>query len=153
MRRVLVVAATAVLLAGCGGGGDDDDSAKDEGSTRTVRLESQLTGVDRVPVNAPAGADTQLRLLAQVYEPGEEDAVGRSQAACVRALRGGGQVYNCDIVFVLPKGNMYGLAIASRDGPASGVIVGGTRDFALARGTFDYGARDGQRVKLTVKLG
>ena len=153
MRRVLVAAVAGALLAGCGGGDDGDDDAKDGGSKRTVRLESQLTGVDRVPVGAPSGADTQLRLLAQIYEPGEEDAVGRSQAACVRALRGGGQVYNCDIVFVLPKCNMYGLAVASRDGPASGAIVGGTGDFALARGTFDYGTRDGQRVKLTVKLG
>lgn len=145
--RLVVAAAVAALVAGCGG--DDDDG----GGSRTVRFESQLTGVDRVPVNAPAGADTQLRLIAQVYEPGEDDAVGRSQATCVRAQRGGGQVYNCDVVFVLPKGNIYGLGVASQDGPASGAVVGGTRDFARARGTFEYGARHGQRVTLTVKLG
>jgi hypothetical protein len=141
-----------MLLAGCGGGGDDDN-ATDGAAKRTVRLESQLTGVHRVPVDAPTGADAQLRLIAQVYEPGDDDATGRSQATCVRAQRGGGQVYNCDIVFVLPKGDIYGLAVASQDGPGSGAIVGGTGDFALARGTFEYGRRDGQRVTLTVKLG
>ncbi len=150
MRRAVSAAAATVLLAGCGGG---DDDGGDGGPTRTVRLESQLTGVQRVPLGAPTGADTQLRLLAQVYEPGDEDATGRSQATCVRALRGGGQVYNCDVVFVLPKGDIYGMAVASKDGPAAGAIVGGTGDFARARGTFDYGARDGQRVTLTVKLG
>ncbi len=145
MRRALLALAAAALLAGCG----DDDGGDGE---RTLRLESQLTGVNRVPIGAPVGADTQLRLVGQIYEPGDSEATGRSQATCVRAQRGGGEVYNCNIVFVLPKGRVFGLALASDDGPASGAIVGGTREFAGARGTFDYGARDGQRVGLVVEL-
>lgn len=147
MKRLAVVAA-ALLLAGCGG---DDDDAKEP--AETMKLESQLTGVDRVPTTAPAGADTQLRVVGQLYEPGDAKATGRSQTACVRTQRGAGEVYNCTVVFVLPEGRLYGVAIASEDGPASGAIVGGTREFARASGTFEYGSRSGQRVALAVELG
>lgn len=153
MRRVLLAACAAVLLAGCGGGDDDDDAKDDAGPTQTVKLESQLTGVNRVPVGAPPGADTQLRLVGQLYVPDDNEATGRSQTTCVRGQRGGGEVYNCTTVFVLPKGRLYGIALASQDGPSSGAIVGGTRAFAKARGTFEYGARDGQRVALRLELG
>lgn len=152
-RRLLAVALLGTLAAaGCGGGDDKGDGSASSTKASTLHLESQLTRRTRVPADALSGTDMQIRLLSQIYEPEGKGATGRSQATCVRGQSGGGDVYNCDIAFVLPKGTLYGMAVASKDGPPSGAIVGGEGTFAGARGTFEYGTRHGDRLTLTVSL-
>ena len=62
------------------------------------------------------------------------------------------RVYQCLLSFVLRDGVIYGQSMASADGPAGGVVTGGTDRYRDARGTFRFKATGSPRVNLTFKL-
>ncbi len=136
----LVLAAVAV--AGCAG----------TGKTRTVRFESQLSSTRSVFISPGQSLGQELIFTAMVYPPGGSTANGRTEGTCIRAEPGNGEVYNCQLTFVLPGGNVYALALASHNGPAAGIIAGGTGSFADVRGRFAYLATGGPRIGLTFTM-
>lgn len=154
LRRCASVVAVAFLVGGLAGcGGDDSDSNADRGPAspqRTLTYESQLTTSSTVPERGSIGQ--QLVMRAMLYTPGARAATARSQAACTRTQAGGGEVYNCQLVFLFPTGKLYALAAATREGPPTGIIAGGTGSYANARGSFRYDNTQGARTKLTVTL-
>jgi hypothetical protein len=150
-RRAATVAAVAAAtlgIAGCGG----DDSAGDGATQRqTLRLQSQLAAPPR---GAPTGREpgSQLLFNGMLFKPDAGPAIGRSQASCTRTARGAGDVFQCLLSFVLEEGMIYAQSTSSSQGPADGVVTGGTRQYANMRGTFGYAANGTARVDLTFRL-
>jgi hypothetical protein len=150
-RRAATVAAVAAAtlgIAGCGG----DDSAGDGATQRqTLRLQSQLAAPPR---GAPTGreAGSQLLFNGMLFKPDAGPAIGRSQASCTRTAPGAGDVFQCLLSFVLEEGMIYAQSTSSSQGPADGVVTGGTRQYANMRGTFGYAANGTARVDLTFRL-
>jgi hypothetical protein len=159
-RAPSVVVLCALAAAGCGGGADTrttsdlptvtTDAAAPRASTRTLALQSQLSAGARRASDAPGSA---MVLTGMLFRPKGTSAIGRSQGACVRTARGRGEVYECLLSFVLRDGVIHGQATSSADGPAEGVVTGGTERYRNARGTFRYRATGTPRVNLTFKLG
>lgn len=157
------VLAVALLVAGCGSSGSGSGSGS--GSTsggaattdpgvghdlaRTLRFKSQLSAAPRER-NAQPGA--QMVFTGMLFKPKGGSAIGRSQGACTRTATGRGAVFQCLLSFVLHDGVIYAQSIASLDGPADGVVTGGTESYAGVRGTFDFKATGNPRVDLTFRL-
>jgi hypothetical protein len=87
-----------------------------------------------------------------LFKPGARAAIGRSQGSCTRTARGGGEVFQCLLSFVLNGGAIYAQSTSSSRGPAAGVVTGGTGRYAYLRGTFRYEATGNPRVDLTFRL-
>jgi hypothetical protein len=137
-----IVAALAALAAGCG----------TSGKAHSLRFESQLSSTQTVFISPGRSLGQELIFTAMIYPPGAPAANGRSQGTCIRAEPGNGEVYNCQLTFILPGGTVYALALASHDGPASGIVAGGTGSYASARGRFAYTATGSPRIGLTFTL-
>lgn len=154
MKASSSVAAALLLastLAGCSGDDSDNDADRSrESPQRTLTYESQLTTSSTAPDRGSTGQ--QLVMRAMLYTPGARAATARSQATCTRTQPGAGEVYNCQLVYLFPTGKLYALAASSRQGPATGIIAGGTGSYANARGSFRYDRTQGSRSKLTVML-
>lgn len=143
------IAAAAMLgLAGCG---DDSDDGGGATQRQTLRLQSQLSAPPR---GAPTGREPggQLIFNGMLFKPDAGPAVGRSQASCTRTANGEGDVFQCLLSFVLDEGMIYAQATSSSQGPADGVVTGGTRQYANVRGTFGYRANGTARVDLRFRL-
>lgn len=136
----------AVVVAAAVGG------CASAGKTRTVRFESQLSTTRAVFISPGRSLGQELIFTAMIYPPGAPAANGRSDGTCIRAEPGNGEVYNCQLTFTLPGGTVYALALASHDGPASGIVAGGTGTYGNVRGSFAYVATGGPRIVLTFKL-
>lgn len=163
MRIATLGALLVCAVAGCAGGGDDTateadsatvptattDGAAPRATTRTLALESQLSAGARRTSNEPG---SQMVLTGMLFRPEGRSAIGRSQGACARTAPGRGEVYECLLSFVLRDGVIYGQAMSSADGPAGGVVTGGTERYRDVRGTFRYKATGTPRVDLTFKL-
>ena len=160
MRGAAITAGLAVALvaAGCGGGKDDvapEDiatttrSAGARTTSTTLALKSQLSAGGR---RASSALGSQMVFTGMLFRPKGGSAIGRSQGACTRTAPGRGEVYQCLLSFVLRDGVIYGQSMASADGPAGGVVTGGTDRYHDARGTFRYKATGSARVNLTFKL-
>jgi hypothetical protein len=121
-------------------------------SQTTLRLESQLSSTKNVFVTPGQSLGQELIFSAMIYPPGAPAATGRSQGTCLRAEPGDGEVYNCQLTFVLAAGTIYALALSSHDGPASGVIAGGTGSYKNTRGSFLYVSTGKARISLTLTL-
>jgi hypothetical protein len=165
--RLRIAAAVAVTLSvgGCGQGdhagagtatGDDlaiaaPASAPPE-TTTTIRLESQLAAAPRAVGPSVAGPGSQLVFTGMLFKPKGTSAIGRSQGSCTRTARGGGEVYQCLLSFILRDGTIYAQSVASADGPAGGVVTGGTSRYRNMRGTFRFKATGDPRVDLTLAV-
>lgn len=121
-------------------------------ATTTVHLDSQLSATRNLFVTPGDSLGQELIFTAMVYPPGGSAAIGRSQGTCLRSQPGNGEVYNCQLTFVLPAGTVYALALASHNGPAAGIIAGGTGSYKNARGSFLYTASGKPRIMLTLTL-
>jgi hypothetical protein len=112
-----------------------------------------LTTFKTAPGTRRDALGEQLVIGSEIYTPGASRAMGRGQGTCTRGETGAGHVYNCELVLFLPTGNLYLLGIASRGGPESGAVAGGTGRYAGARGTFAYASGPARpRVAVTLKL-
>ncbi len=156
---ILAVVGAALVAAGCGGGKDDQppdhiatattDAAGVARASRTLALKSQLSAGARRAGSEPG---SQMVFTGMLFRPKGGSAIGRSQGACTRTAPGRGEVFECLLSFVLRDGVIYGQSTASADGPAGGVVTGGTDRYRDARGTFRYTATGSPRVNLTFKL-
>lgn len=151
VRRAAAAAAIAAAtlgIAGCGSSDSDGDGATQR---QTVRLQSQLAAAPR---GAPTGSEpgSPLLLHGMLFKPDAGRAIGRSQASCTRTARGAGDVFQCLLSFVLDEGMIFAQSTSSSQGPADGVVTGGTRQYANVRGTFGYVANGTARVDLTFRL-
>ncbi|HEU0317012.1 MAG TPA: hypothetical protein VFR49_06765 [Solirubrobacteraceae bacterium] len=122
------------------------------GKTSSLRFESQLSSTRTVFISPGRSLGQELIFTAMIYPPGGPAANGRSEGTCIRAEPGNGEVYNCQLTFILPGGTVYALALASHDGPAAGAVAGGTGSYANVRGSFAYAATGSPRIALTFKL-
>jgi hypothetical protein len=161
-----MVAAVAVTLSvgGCGQGDhaggaaatSDDPLAAAPASvpsetTTTIRLESQLSAAPKA-VGPRALPGSQLVFTGMLFTPKGTSAIGRSQGSCTRTARGGGEVYQCLLSFIMRDGTIYAQSVASADGPADGVVTGGTSHYRDMRGTFRFKATGDPRVDLTLAV-
>lgn len=168
-RRATMIAlaaatASALGMAGCGGEAEPSAQAAAQTATaatgdttprrrlRTLELESQLAAAAKGTRtgSAPGG---QMVFTGMLFEPGGDAAIGRSQGSCTRTAAGAGEVFQCLLAFVLDDGTIYAQSMASAQGPANGVVTGGTGGFAYVQGTFRYRANGTPRVNLTLRLG
>jgi hypothetical protein len=140
-RWVCVIA--LLLVAGCGSAGH---------ASQTLRLENQLTTQTNLRISPATSLGAQLVFTGMIYEPSGTAAIGRDQASCTRTAPGNGQVFECLMTFILPKGQIYAEAASSHSGPATGVVTGGTGSYAGMRGTFQFTATGNARVDLTFTL-
>ncbi|HEY5198513.1 MAG TPA: hypothetical protein VIJ51_15940 [Solirubrobacteraceae bacterium] len=147
-RRVARIAAccglTVLVAAGCGGSAG--------GKTETLKLENQLTTETNLPISPTTSLGAQLVFTGMIYEPAGTAAIGRDQTACTRTAPGNGQVFECVMTFIMPSGQIYAEAASSHSGPGTGVVTGGTGNYAGMRGTFLFTATGNPRVDLTFSL-
>lgn len=158
-RAPRVIVACATVAAGCGGCGAATEpagiSTATTGATprpaiRTLALQSQLSAAARRAGSEPG---SQMVFTSMLFRPKGRSAIGRSQGACTRTAPGRGEVYQCLLSFVLRDGVIHAQAMSSADGPADGVVTGGTERYRNARGTFRYKATGTPRVDLTFRIG
>lgn len=117
----------------------------------TLKLQSQLlsTPLGASPDGKPG---SQMVFTGMLFTPKGAAAIGQSQGACTRTAPGRGQVFECQLTFVFRGGEIHGQSVSSYQGPADGVVTGGTRHYANIRGTFAYQATGKPRVNLTFAL-
>lgn len=155
-RPLTLLALAAIAAGGCGGGGADSTPARgadgEPGVPRTLALRSQLSAAAGVR-RAGRAPGSQMVLTGMLFRPAGRSAIGRSQGACTRTAPGRGEVFECLLSFVLRDGVIHGQAMSSADGPAAGVVTGGTERYRNASGTFRYEANGTPRVDLTFELG
>jgi len=160
-----VVAAVAVTLS-AGGCGQDNDAGgvattRAEPAvaapasagldvTTTIRLENQLSAAPTTVGGRGGRPGSQLVFTGMLFKRNGSSAIGRSQGSCTRTAPGRGEVYQCLLSFILRDGAIYGQSVASADGPALGVITGGTKEYRNVRGTFRFKATGDPRVSLTL---
>jgi hypothetical protein len=160
-QAIAVALAAVVGGAGCGAAGDraatlpiakvSDQPSAIERSV-TLKLQSQQSTPPAV-IGKPGSQPGALMLLnGMLFQAGGTAAIGRSQAACTRTAPGNGEVFECQITFIMADGTIDAQSISSVGGPAEGSIGGGTHAYADARGTFSYRATGNPRVDLTLNL-
>jgi hypothetical protein len=162
LRAFVGLVGAALVAGGCGGAGTSDraqdeagietattDSATPRETSSTLALKSQLSPGTRRGANLPG---SQMVFNGMLFRPKGGSAIGRSQGACTRTAAGRGEVYQCLLSFVLRDGVIYGQSMASADGPAGGVVTGGTERYRNARGTFRFKTTGTPRVDLAFKL-
>lgn len=163
--RAVAAAAVAMTVGGCGQGSADDGvvaragtaadpapaaAAADEATT--IRLENQLAAAPRTAGGRGAQPGSQLVFTGMLFRPRGSSAIGRSLGSCTRTAPGGGEVYQCLLTFILRGGVIYAQSLASADGPADGVVTGGTKRYEGMRGTFRFKATGDSRVDLTLTV-
>jgi hypothetical protein len=163
--RAVAAVAVAMTVGGCGqgsgGGGpavradtvaDPAPASAASDETTTLRLENQLSGAPRAAGGRSALLGSQLVFTGMLFKPNGSSAIGRSLGSCTRTAPGGGEVYQCLLTFILRGGSIYAQAVASADGPADGVVTGGTNRYEGMRGTFRFKATGDSRVRLTLTV-
>jgi hypothetical protein len=162
--RVVAAAAVTLAVGGCGHGDSGGAAATSTippaavpapatpRETTTIRLESQLAAPPRPAGGRSALPGTQLVFTGMLFKPHGTSAIGRSQGSCTRTAAGGGEVYQCLLSFIMRGGVIYAQSVASADGPAAGVVTGGTDRYEDMRGTFRFKATGNPRVDLTLAL-
>lgn len=163
--RAVAAAAVAMTVGGCGQGSPADDAAARAGTatepapatapadeTTTIRLENQLSAAPRAAGGNSAQLGSQLIFTGMLFKPNGTAATGRSLGSCTRTAPGRGEVYQCLLTFILNGGVIYAQSVASADGPADGVITGGTKRYEGMRGTFRFKATGESRVDLILTV-
>jgi hypothetical protein len=149
-------AIAALALAGCGSAAKTTTVVTTKTVTAppeksTLKLQSQLQATP-LGESATSPPGSQMIFTGMLFVPKGARAIGRSQGSCTRTAPGKGEVYQCLLAFVFPNGVIYGESVASFEGPADGVVTGGTQHYADVRGTFRYQATGNPRVNLTFTL-
>lgn len=149
MRRAAVVGASAVAALGVGAVTAVTSGAQDPDG-RTIELVTRDFGFKFVDVaprargeNQPPGMGDQYMINAKVFDRSGR-RMGSFDAECTTTRGGRRGAAICTGAWTLRDGEIHAIARLGTSDDPTGSIVGGTGEYAGARGTFESVDRPGQ---------
>jgi hypothetical protein len=95
-----------------------------------------MVGLSVLSVDSASHVGSAFVLTGMVLKPSGQSAIGRYKGSCIRTAPGDGEVFECQLTYILNDGDLYGESVSSSQGPADGVVTGGTGRFAGVPGYF-----------------